>query len=193
MLFYLGFPAVTIEGTVIHKSGSITGGQSSQGAGRKWDEKEVQGQSGLLHLRRSSEPSVDVLPVVLGLHKQRDSLMAYLKELLAQKPKGKTDENYIGGISRLDAELVLVRDDLVRILFEPSSTGSCVRSLILVCTLLLRVERYEASTDRTQGRALPRRERGPNRLGQSRTGTPSLHSSLNLQITLLISSSLMVR
>jgi hypothetical protein len=41
--------------------------------------------------------------------------MAYLKELLAQKPKGKTDENYIGEISRLDAELVLVRDDLVRV------------------------------------------------------------------------------
>lgn len=33
--------AVTLEGTVIHKSGSITGGQSAQGAGRKWDEKEI--------------------------------------------------------------------------------------------------------------------------------------------------------
>jgi structural maintenance of chromosome 1 len=35
--------AVTLEGTVIHKSGLITGGRSSQSTGKKWDEKDVQG------------------------------------------------------------------------------------------------------------------------------------------------------
>ena len=35
--------AVTLEGTVIHKSGLITGGKSSRNTGKKWEEKEVQG------------------------------------------------------------------------------------------------------------------------------------------------------
>lgn len=82
---------MTIDGTVIHKSGSITGGQSSHGNGRQWDEKET-----------------------AALHKQRDSLMAYLKELQKAYPKGKTDDNLQGDITRCDAELVLVKDDLVR-------------------------------------------------------------------------------
>lgn len=34
--------AVTLDGTVIHKSGLITGGQGS-GGGRKFDDKEVEG------------------------------------------------------------------------------------------------------------------------------------------------------
>jgi structural maintenance of chromosome 1 len=36
--------AVTLEGTVIHKSGLITGGRSSHGGGKKWEEKDVQGK-----------------------------------------------------------------------------------------------------------------------------------------------------
>ena len=82
---------MTLDGTVIHKSGSITGGQSSHGNGRKWDDTEV-----------------------AGLHKQRDSLMGYLKELQKAYPKGKTDDNLTGDITRCDAELVLVKDNLVR-------------------------------------------------------------------------------
>jgi structural maintenance of chromosome 1 len=35
--------AVTLEGTVIHKSGLITGGRSTHGNNKKWDEKDVQG------------------------------------------------------------------------------------------------------------------------------------------------------
>lgn len=35
--------AVTLDGTIIHKSGLITGGRSTHDAGRKWDEKDVQG------------------------------------------------------------------------------------------------------------------------------------------------------
>jgi structural maintenance of chromosome 1 len=44
-LFLLTIPcsAVTLEGTVIHKSGLITGGRSSHGNNKKWDEKDVQG------------------------------------------------------------------------------------------------------------------------------------------------------
>jgi hypothetical protein len=39
---------VTLEGTVIHKSGLITGGKSSHNTGKKWEEKEVQGSSSLM-------------------------------------------------------------------------------------------------------------------------------------------------
>lgn len=35
--------AVTLEGTIIHKSGLITGGRSSHNNSKKWEEKEVQG------------------------------------------------------------------------------------------------------------------------------------------------------
>jgi structural maintenance of chromosome 1 len=35
--------AVTLEGTIIHKSGLITGGRSTHNSSKKWDEKEVQG------------------------------------------------------------------------------------------------------------------------------------------------------
>ena len=37
------YVAVTLEGTIIHKSGLITGGRSTLGNGRKWEEKDVQG------------------------------------------------------------------------------------------------------------------------------------------------------
>ena len=35
--------AVTLEGTIIHKSGLITGGRSTHNNSKKWDEKDVQG------------------------------------------------------------------------------------------------------------------------------------------------------
>jgi chromosome segregation ATPase len=37
------FSAVTLEGTIIHKSGLITGGRSTHSSSKKWDEKDVQG------------------------------------------------------------------------------------------------------------------------------------------------------
>ena len=40
-----GRSAVTLEGTVIHKSGLITGGRSSHGSGKKWEEKDIQGNN----------------------------------------------------------------------------------------------------------------------------------------------------
>ena len=38
------FSAVTLDGTIIHKSGLMTGGRSTHGNGKKWEEKDVQGQ-----------------------------------------------------------------------------------------------------------------------------------------------------
>lgn len=36
--------AVTLEGTIIHKSGLITGGRSTHSNGKKWDDKDIQGK-----------------------------------------------------------------------------------------------------------------------------------------------------
>ncbi|KAF8525826.1 condensin complex subunit SMC1 [Hysterangium stoloniferum] len=81
--------AVTLEGTIIHKSGLITGGRSTHHNNKKWEEKDVQ-----------------------GLHRQRDKLFAELRELNKSKPRGKADENIIAEINRLESSLLIVKDDL---------------------------------------------------------------------------------
>ncbi|KAJ6610416.1 condensin complex subunit SMC1 [Mycena sp. CBHHK59/15] len=81
--------AVTLDGTIIHKSGLITGGKSTHNSSKKWDEKDVQ-----------------------GLTRAKDGLLAQLRELSKQKPRGKTDENLIGDIARIESAITLARDDL---------------------------------------------------------------------------------
>ncbi|KAJ8472469.1 hypothetical protein ONZ51_g8497 [Trametes cubensis] len=81
--------AVTLEGTIIHKSGLITGGKSSTQNAKKWDEKDVQ-----------------------GLQRVRDNLMAQLLELGKSKPRGKESEVLLAEITRLESTLSVARDDL---------------------------------------------------------------------------------
>ncbi|EGO30022.1 hypothetical protein SERLADRAFT_458485 [Serpula lacrymans var. lacrymans S7.9] len=81
--------AVTLEGTIIHKSGLITGGRSTHGGGKKWDEKDVK-----------------------GLYRVRDALTAQLQELSRSKPRGKADENLIAEVTRLESVIAVVKDDL---------------------------------------------------------------------------------
>ncbi|KAK0449845.1 condensin complex subunit SMC1 [Desarmillaria tabescens] len=81
--------AVTLEGTIIHKSGLITGGRSTHGGGKKWDEKDVQ-----------------------GLKRQRDSLLGTLRDLSKQKPRGKNDDNLFAEVSRLESAITISKDDL---------------------------------------------------------------------------------
>ncbi|WWC89989.1 uncharacterized protein L201_004919 [Kwoniella dendrophila CBS 6074] len=80
--------AVTLEGTVIHRSGLITGGQSSGGA-RKFDDREVE-----------------------GLNRQKELYLSQLQELHRSKPKDKADEGLLESLTRLDAELTVAKDDL---------------------------------------------------------------------------------
>ncbi|KAI8982948.1 condensin complex subunit SMC1 [Trametes punicea] len=80
--------AVTLEGTIIHKSGLITGGRSSTQNSKKWDEKDVQ-----------------------GLQRVRDNLMAQLLELGKSKPRGKESEILLAEITRLESALTVARDD----------------------------------------------------------------------------------
>nr|VWO96457.1 Structural maintenance of chromosomes protein [Ganoderma boninense] len=81
--------AVTLEGTIIHKSGLITGGKSSQTNGKKWEEKDVQ-----------------------GLTRARDNFMAQLLELGKSKPRGQETEVLLAEITRLESAHSVARDDL---------------------------------------------------------------------------------
>ena len=42
---HLAGVAVTLEGTIIHKSGLITGGRSTHGGNKKWEAKDIQGMT----------------------------------------------------------------------------------------------------------------------------------------------------
>ncbi|KAI0297775.1 cohesin complex subunit psm1 [Multifurca ochricompacta] len=81
--------AVTLDGTVIHKSGLITGGRSAHENGKKWEEKDIQ-----------------------GLSRSRDSIQNELSELVKQKPRNKEDDNLISEMTRLESLLQVTRDDL---------------------------------------------------------------------------------
>ncbi|TRM70173.1 P-loop containing nucleoside triphosphate hydrolase protein [Schizophyllum amplum] len=80
--------AVTLEGTVIHKSGLITGGRSTHNA-RQWDDRDVQ-----------------------GLQRTQEKLMSELKALGKEKPRSGADESLQQEISRLETALMVVKDDL---------------------------------------------------------------------------------
>lgn len=81
--------AVTLEGTVIHKSGLITGGRSTHDNQKKWEEKDVQ-----------------------GLTRVRDKLLSELRELNKSKPRSSTDESLLAEMTRLDSAKQLTKDDL---------------------------------------------------------------------------------
>lgn len=100
---------MTLEGTVIHKSGLITGGRSSHNSNKKWDEKDVQGQK-LYSLTMAFQSNESCF---LGLIRNREILLSQLKELNKQKPRTKTDENLLAEVSRLESMLTVQRDDLV--------------------------------------------------------------------------------
>ncbi|KAJ7598927.1 condensin complex subunit SMC1 [Mycena floridula] len=82
--------AVTLDGTIIHKSGLITGGKSSHSA-KKWEEKDVQ-----------------------GLTRTRDTLLAQLRELGKQKPRAKNDDDLLSNVSRLESSIIIAKDELNR-------------------------------------------------------------------------------
>lgn len=79
--------AVTLDGTVFHKSGLITGGRGS--GGRKFNDRDVD-----------------------GLNQQKEKLMQQMQELHKSKPKDKADEGLVQDLARLEAELTTASDDL---------------------------------------------------------------------------------
>ncbi|CAG8636781.1 7886_t:CDS:10, partial [Ambispora leptoticha] len=81
--------AVTLDGTIIHKSGLITGGQSGIEAGaRKFQESDFEAMS-----------------------RKRDAYMSQLNELNKSKRKGNIEEQIKGEISAFESKLTLFRED----------------------------------------------------------------------------------
>ncbi|KAH9819911.1 RecF/RecN/SMC [Melampsora americana] len=80
--------AVTLEGTIIHKGGNITGGVSGLDNSRKFDEREIQ-----------------------ALKRAREVILSEIKEAAKNQPRN-TDEGLIAEVSRLENELTFVKDDL---------------------------------------------------------------------------------
>ncbi|WVF72212.1 hypothetical protein IAT40_007024 [Kwoniella sp. CBS 6097] len=80
--------AVTLDGTVIHRSGLITGGQGSSSS-RKFNDQEVD-----------------------GLTKAKELYISQLQEYHRTKPKEKDDEALLESLARLDAESTIAKDDL---------------------------------------------------------------------------------
>ncbi|CAO1631057.1 unnamed protein product [Parajaminaea phylloscopi] len=80
---------VTLDGTVIHKSGLITGGQSGDRAGR-WEDREVQ-----------------------GLQRQQQECLDELRTLAARRRELPPDDTLVAQISECESRLLALRDDLL--------------------------------------------------------------------------------
>ncbi|KAK4703834.1 structural maintenance of chromosome 1, partial [Phenoliferia sp. Uapishka_3] len=82
--------AVTLDGTIIHRSGLITGGNSTRaGSGRQFEEREVD-----------------------GLRRREADLQAKLQEIHKNKPRANAEEKLVSEINRLQVELTVATDDL---------------------------------------------------------------------------------
>lgn len=86
--------AVSLDGTIIHKTGMITGGPSMQDTIKKWDDQEMQ-----------------------GVQRERDRCMAELKELQHQKYSLEEEDDLVAILSRAQASLQSIeaeKSDLLR-------------------------------------------------------------------------------
>ncbi|KAF9905566.1 Structural maintenance of chromosomes protein 1 [Lobosporangium transversale] len=82
--------AVSLDGTVFHKSGLITGGQSGISSGaRRWEER-----------------------VVEDLKRRRDTMLAQLNELSRTKKKGVPEEELRSELAGIESKLSFAREDL---------------------------------------------------------------------------------
>lgn len=99
--------AVTLDGTVIHRSGLITGGQSTHKSSRRWDNETIEGVYSSMSTSLSAEHYI-------ALKKKKASLMSELKELEHSSPNSThKDEHVTHEIHRLETALVLIQDELV--------------------------------------------------------------------------------
>lgn len=80
---------VTLDGSVIHRSGLIAGGQTGQQNARRWEERETQ-----------------------GLLRQRDECIAELRTLSQQRRNLSDEESLTGRVSEYEALLTSVRDEV---------------------------------------------------------------------------------
>ena len=95
---------VTIDGTVFHKTGMITGGQGNQGKGgsRRWDEKDVESNT----IYQLNDFNID-------LKKVRDGLLAQLAEISKTRKRAVNEDQLKSEMTTADATLRVHQDDLV--------------------------------------------------------------------------------
>lgn len=80
---------ITLDGTIIHKSGLITGGQTADRSARRWEEREIQ-----------------------GLQRQKQECMEELKALALERRALTSEEQLTTRISECESKLTTLRDDL---------------------------------------------------------------------------------
>lgn len=80
---------VTLDGTVIHKGGLMTGGRGPQQSSKRWEDSEVE-----------------------NLHKLKDKLMADLSNLPKGHRRGTEEETLQGELVGLEQRLAYARDEL---------------------------------------------------------------------------------
>ncbi|KAJ1556687.1 Structural maintenance of chromosomes protein 1, partial [Nowakowskiella sp. JEL0078] len=85
--------AVTLEGTVIHKAGLITGGVTKESGNRRWDDKDV-----------------DVIQ--LEMRKTREQLRSDLADLQKQERKSASEEALRSAVDTSRAKLRNISEDL---------------------------------------------------------------------------------
>ncbi|KAL0081769.1 hypothetical protein J3Q64DRAFT_1186982 [Phycomyces blakesleeanus] len=81
--------AVTLDGTVIHRSGLMTGGQTSSQRSSRWSERDVE-----------------------DLMRTRDKLMAELNELSKQKRMGSAEEQAKSDCAGLQTQLEVLQEEI---------------------------------------------------------------------------------
>lgn len=89
---FLTYSAVTLEGTVIHKTGMITGGPSMQDTVQLWDEQEM-----------------------VGVQRERDRCMAELKELQQQKYALGDEDELVADVTRAQSAVQAVRHECAEV------------------------------------------------------------------------------
>jgi structural maintenance of chromosome 1 len=82
---------VTLDGTVFHKAGLITGGGMVNDGGKRWEEKECE-----------------------GLKKVREGLLAQMMEIRGERRTGGSGDAVRERFSGLGREIRDLKDDLVR-------------------------------------------------------------------------------
>ncbi|GAA5911296.1 cohesin subunit SMC1 [Sporobolomyces salmoneus] len=80
--------AVTLDGTVIHKAGTITGGVSRSDR-RHFEDQEIE-----------------------GLRRREAELKSKLGELFKNRPKPNAEEQLVSDLARIEADLQVIKDDL---------------------------------------------------------------------------------
>lgn len=99
--------AVTLDGTIIHKTGMITGGPSMQETVKKWDDQELQ-----------------------GVQRERDRCMSELKELQQQKYVLEEEDELVASVTRAQASLQSIRAEQADVMRQTHDAQSECAAII---------------------------------------------------------------